>query len=64
MCSKTEFNPPFTPLLKRHRRVTKIAVYRYLSFFVILIVVYSPILALAPTLIQIAHAVHAHTQFR
>ena len=51
----------YSPIKKAHE-TEKIAVYRCLSFFAILTVVYS--LILAPTLIQVAHAVYVHTQFR
>ena len=59
MCPKTEFNPPSTPCLTaRHNKKLQL----YLLFFVIFIVVYSPILALI--LIKIAYVVHMHTQFK
>ena len=45
----------------KYKRVIKISVFRYLPFFVIFVLVYSPVLA--PILIQIAYAVHTHTQF-
>ena len=65
MCPKTEFNPQSTPIspppfTSRHRKVTKN--YTLKAFFVIFIVVYSPILAYI--LIQVAYGVHAHAQFK
>ena len=63
MCPKMELNPPSNPsfLQLSTGEYQKIAVYRYLSFLVIFIGVYSPILA--PILIQIAYAVNTDTQF-